>query len=491
MNPPEPHLSLQPAFDQGASAFGRFAADQLVPRGDALGNPIAGFCDDLRRRTVDWADLPVPAGPLVPPSDRAQVTGLWRTPSAVAWRLARNILLHAVAPQLGEAGMRSQSYVRPEMTVAVLEWLRRHPELGRAAERLEEDLSREAAARTGRPWNEVQVRAALPFFVLIGMPPKPGGHGAEVQLLEAFLVNAQKEKAKRLVGSTQLASVFADRLVGTPGIEQLGDSHRVDSWQMQAAGEVIKRPGGLGALLAMLYLNLVHAHLGLLWPPPAYKLDYRRHVVAFIHAKCQGVLQQVLLHDECRPALADMAGTLAVALADMKVRTEGRYAPDPWPEDLPLPFRCVGVEGISDLCGPARWVLGVYGVQEHESLVADTAQLARDTASHLTMTLRAPALGMLDVATSGSTTVSQFSWAQVLHLYLQRCKAALKTTDAREVQTQNADLTLANLRADRVQHYFSFLARCAPAVHQEVASGIRARTETWQGAARPAPRPSA
>jgi len=419
------------------------------------------------------------------------VTGLARTPSDVAWRLARNVLLRAVTPQPGSEDMTSPTYVQPGMTVAVLEWLSRHLELGQAANHLVQEFPEKAEGRRGRPWIRSQANVAVPFFVLIGLPPKPGGHGAEIQLLEAFLVNAQKGKAKRLAKPTKLAKVFADRLAGMVGIEQLGDSSQVESGQIQAAGEVIKRPGGLGALVAMLYLNLVHAHLGLLCPPKAYKRDYRGHMVAFIHAKCQSVLQQVLLLDECRPALADMAGTLAVALADMKVRTEGRYAPDPWPEDLPLPFRCVGVEGISDLCGPARWVLGVYGVQEHESLVADTAQLARDTASHLTMTLRAPALGMLDVATSGSTTVSQFSWAQVLHLYLQRCKAALKTTDAREVQTQNADLTLAKLRADRVQHYFSFLARCAPAVHQEVASGIRARTETWQGAARPAPRPSA
>jgi hypothetical protein len=165
-------------------------------------------------------------------------------------------------------------------------------------------------------------------------------------------------------------------------------------------GEVIASKDGWPQMLAMLYLNLVHAHLGLLWLSSAQTPQHRRAVFGFVHASAQVVLRQAVLV-EPDDGIADVAATVALQLERMRQGDDDRFAPDSWSSDLPAPFQRAGSVGLPGLLEQARSMLQLHDVPGLDHVLGAVGNLARDAAGLLTHFLRATEFGLLATPDDG------------------------------------------------------------------------------------------
>jgi hypothetical protein len=463
--------------DPSNRLWGQMLQQGLAPRRD---DPDDGV-DHLRRCFLDkcagLVDLPSLAGALVPPFRPNHLSGLPAVHADVRLRQCGDILLQLAdlnrqaqesdQPRSADSATTKVSF-GPEVRTGFLEWFQRHKPVLQALRKARVKVR--AEPNKSKPQSAVRtvnlVEATLPFLLLFGAPPVRRGDNILTSVYERMVDKAEPARQGRNEAPRQRATLFGSYLFGVRDGIRAGDNDRITARQEL---EVLRRscePGETASMLAQLYLNLVHAHLGIGWPPNGKRLECQARVFKLMRDRCAQVLRQVVRTEPELP-LADMAASLHASLMALPWRTDGRTTLAGDVRDLPAPFQPVGNADVATLCDAARRALReVSGAQQQLALAIE---LARDTASHLSAALQAAALGMLD----GNKPDVFAIWT-----YQQRLKARICQLPPGQTTIAVADIAL---RIDRVQRHYSFIERAAPAI-------LSVAPAAPQGASQPAPR---
>lgn len=364
------------------------------------------------------ADLPAPAGGLVPPTLATGIPGLGPVlGSDLIWLDLIQTVAHTPRIQ-----------TLPEFRRVVSEWMQRH----------QADLPPEATLK--------------------------GLLGALIDMNEQQWLAQQKkardDRRRQAAGGNQddtWMNPLASHRFGRPLQTAQSDDTGSRATECENLRAWLGQPQGLHRVRAVLFVNLLCVHLSVRPDAPS---DCTPAVVGLLMRTATRLLQAIALHTDDE-VLGDNAAAIATELSRQSADGAGFPAIGATPRaagaaaSLPRPFRPGWVAAPDSLLLTARHALD----PQHHTWLEATAWLARDTAGLVTCGLLAPQLQLL-----GADDHASLLDGLLLHLHGQ--KEALRRPNRRALDSSDPFLQMLSkpMYLHRLWQHLQFLARARHAL---------------------------